>query len=181
MIMANKILMHVCCAPCACYPFNVLKEEGFKVKGYWYNPNIHGFKEHRKRLMTLGYFLTRSKNFSIIEGEYEPGNWFKGVRNYSKPLRCESCYRIRLNATAQTARSNGFEIFTTTLLYSKFQEHSRIKKISEEISDKHKIKFLYKDFREGWKKGVKISKEMGLYRQQYCGCLFSEMERENVS
>lgn len=178
--MAGKILMHTCCAPCTCSPLKVLQEDGFDVKGYWYNPNIHGLAEYKKRLMALGYFVTKSKNFTIIEDKYEPENWFKGEGDYSKPVRCEHCYRSRLNATAQTAIDNGIEIFTTTLLYSKFQDHDGIKKIGEEASDKHGVKFLYRDFREGWKEGIKISKGMGLYRQQYCGCLFSEIEQKNV-
>ncbi len=177
MAIADKILIHICCAPCVCYPLEVLKNDGFDVTGYWYNPNIHGFKEYKKRLMALGYFASKNKKFDIIEGNYDIENWFKKTDEYSKPLRCSQCYHVRLNAAARTALDNGIRAFTTTLLYSKFQDHMEIKKSGEEAAKRYGVEFLYKDFREGWKEGIRISKEMGLYRQQYCGCIFSETER----
>jgi len=102
------------------------------------------------------------------------GTDFKSVPKYE---RCNYCYSSRLEATAQAAKENDFDYFSSSLLYSKYQEHETIKKIGFTLADKYGVKFYYDDFRTGWKEGVKESKEMGLYRQQYCGCIFSEKER----
>lgn len=177
----NKIIMHVCCASCACYPFEVLKKEGYKVVGYWNNPNIHGYREHKKRLMTMGYYLTTNKQMELIEDKYEPEKWFESITNYTGSQRCNECYKMRLEKTAKTAKNHNIEIFTSTLLYSKYQDHDTIKKIGDKIAESFGIKFLYRDFRHGWKEGINISKKIGLYRQQYCGCIFSERERFDVS
>lgn len=179
--MDTKVLMHICCGPCACYPVKDLDLNGFKITGYWYNPNIHGYSEQNKRLFTFVYFASKIKNFSIIEDNYEPEVWFKNQKNYSKKYRCHICYDIRLNKTAQKAKEKGFNSFTTTLLYSRFQDHDAVKNIGKKASKKYGINFFYKDFRSGWKEGVAESKNMGLYRQQYCGCIFSEVERYGIS
>ncbi|MEA3506299.1 MAG: epoxyqueuosine reductase QueH [Elusimicrobiota bacterium] len=177
----KSILVHTCCAPCLVYPAKVLREEGYKICAYWYNPNIHGPREYEKRKMTLGYYLSGNKDIDYIPDIYNIKEWFASLKTYEDKKRCADCCRHRLERTAEKALENNIEIFTTTLLYSKFQQHEKIKEIGQELAEAKKIKFYYKDFREGWKEGINMSKEMGLYRQQYCGCIFSARERYNVS
>ncbi|MFC2092127.1 epoxyqueuosine reductase QueH [Elusimicrobiota bacterium] len=175
------ILIHACCAPCLCYTMKNIKEKGFSPGVYWYNPNIHAYNEYSKRLMTMGYYMQKSMNAYMIEEAYKPGKWFDMISEYEKPSRCINCYRLRLNACANYASRNKIRCFTSTLLYSKFQYHDMIKEIAEEASRHFNVEFYYADLRQGWKEGISISNEFGLYRQQYCGCLFSEMEKYNVS
>lgn len=177
----QNILLHICCAPCACYPVEELKSEGFKLRGYWYNPNIHGFREYSKRLMGLGYFIAKTREMNIIDSRYEVEEWFRKASSLPRERRCYSCYRMRIFKTAKKAVEVGINAFTTTLLYSKYQNHEMITDISKAAAKKNGVKFIYRDFRKGWKEGINKSKEMGLYRQQYCGCVFSEIERFNVS
>lgn len=118
--------------------------------------------------------------FDVIwdENIYSPEPWFDFIgKNFNKKARCSLCYELRINKTAQKAKLMGFSAFSTTLLYSKYQNHEDIKRISLNISQKVGIDFYYFDFREGWEEGIKKSKEMGIYRQPYCGCIFSEKER----
>ncbi len=177
----NRVLIHTCCAPCTCYPMDVLKKEKNEIALFWCNPNIHGYREYNKRLMTLGYYMNKFRWGKIIEMEYEPERWFNELNRFEKNARCEECYRLRLENTAVYAKRKGFNSFTTTLLYSKYQNHEKIKSVGEEISKNRGINFLYRDFRRGWKEGILLSKKLGLYRQEYCGCIFSERERYDVS
>jgi epoxyqueuosine reductase len=171
-----KILLHICCAPCAIYPFFRLREEGLDAAGYFYNPNIHPFQEYRKRLDTLKEFASRVGIDVLYRDEYDLDAFL--VRTVGKgTLRCEQCYRLRLAAVATAARAHGHEGFTTTLLFSKFQKHDLIAGVGREMGTEHGVEFYYEDFRRGWREGVMESKAMGLYRQQYCGCIYSEYER----
>ncbi len=179
--MKEKVLIHICCAPCLCYPHKVLEDEGYKVVGLWFNPNIHPFAEYQKRVNTLYAYQVKTGINIIYNDEYLLEKWLSYTRqaweNNDKDLRCKLCYKIRLEHTALIAKKNQIKIFTTTLLYSKFQLHNDIKRIGEEIAQKQGIQFLYKDFRIGWKEGIKISHNLKLYRQHYCGCIFSEVYR----
>ncbi|MDA3793028.1 MAG: epoxyqueuosine reductase QueH [Elusimicrobia bacterium] len=177
----TDILIHTCCSPCLVYPADILKKEGFKITAYWYNPNIHGPREYEKRKMALGYYLNRDKDIDYIADIYNIKDWCAGLDSYNMPERCMGCYKVRLKKTAETALKNNIGIFTTTLLYSKFQKHDIIKDLGQEIADETGIKFYYKDFRKGWKEGINMSKDMELYRQEYCGCIFSAKDRYNVS
>ena len=171
-----KLLLHICCAPCTIYPFGVLKSEGHEVNGLFYNPNIHPYLEYKKRLDTLKIYASQEKlSFSFSE-EYPMETFFRKVVSRETD-RCWYCYYDRLTKTARIAKSEKQDGFTTTLLYSKFQNHEMIKDIGESLANEYRIRFYYRDFREGWTEGVRISKEMGMYRQPYCGCLYSEKER----
>ncbi len=173
-----KLLLHVCCANCACFPVKALKEKDIQVTGFWYNPNIHPFTEHQKRLMAMGYYADKAGLPVIYRDEYMLEEWLKEIGdNYAEDKRCGLCYRLRINLTARTAAEKGFDSFTTTLLYSKKQKKQMIKDIGEEAADKYGINFYFEDFDRGWKEGIDMSKDLGLYRQQYCGCIFSEKER----
>lgn len=171
-----KILFHMCCAPCALYPYYRLKEEGLEPVGYFYNPNIHPYLEFRRRLDTVKEFAARSGAEVIYRDGYDLDEYL--VRVVGKgSQRCEECYRMRLDAVMATARERGFTTVTTSLLYSKYQKHDRIRGIAQELAVDHGVTFYYEDFRRGWREGIVESKAMGLYRQQYCGCIYSERDR----
>jgi len=153
-----------------------LKGEGNEVCGLFSNPNIHPYQEYRKRLDTLDAFADR-EGLPIIREETYPLEEFLRQVVFREEQRCRSCYELRLARTAQTAGSGRFDAFTTTLLYSRFQKHDLIRDVAEKMASRYGIPFLYRDFREGWSEGVRVSKEQGMYRQSYCGCLYSEKER----
>lgn len=171
-----KILFHICCAPCAIYPYYRLKEEGLEPVGFFYNPNIHPYLEYKKRLDTVREFSLRSGLEVSIGGGYELDEFLSRVVGRGAG-RCEQCYRMRLEAAAAEAARLGFEAFTTSLLYSKRQKHELVRGVAEETAQEHGLEFYYEDFRLGWREGILESKAMGLYRQQYCGCIFSERDR----
>jgi predicted adenine nucleotide alpha hydrolase (AANH) superfamily ATPase len=173
-----KVLLHICCAPCACYPLKVLKEKGFEVVGLWYNPNIHPCTEFVKRMATVKE-LEKIENIKVIYFEnYEPEKWFREVAfREEKPVRCQICYSLRLEMAAAVAKKGKFDYFTSTLFYSKYQKRELMLPLAENASRKFGVKFLDIDFRKGWSEGIEISKSYNLYRQQYCGCLYSEKER----
>jgi predicted adenine nucleotide alpha hydrolase (AANH) superfamily ATPase len=171
-----NILLHVCCAPCAIYPVSRLREEGFQPTGYFYNPNIHPYTEYSKRLAAVREYSGLNGFPVTVRDDYDLDAFI--VRTVGKgPNRCEQCYRMRLDAAGAAARSQGFGLYTTSLLYSKYQKHDLIRGVALEMAREHGIEFYYEDFRTGWREGIRESKEMGLYRQQYCGCIFSERER----
>ena len=174
----KKILVHICCGPCAAYPVKYLRENHpeYAVGGYFYNPNIHPYKEFSKRLETLKNFSQSTRLEIIINDNYDL-EYFLGKILSQKENRCRVCYEMRLRNTAILAKKEGFDAFTATLLVSPYQKHELIKDIAQKIAQEEKIEFHYFDFRPGWQQGVKISRELELYRQPYCGCIFSEMER----
>ena len=170
------LLLHICCAPCTIFPLKVLKNSGAQITGFFYNPNIHPFREFQKRKDSLrGY--AESQGLEIIFSEHYDLEYFLEKTAPWDGERCRVCYRIRLEETAREARSRGLEAFTTTLLYSRYQKHDWIKDAGLEMAERHRVKFYYQDFRPGWQEGVEQSKALGLYRQPYCGCIFSEKER----
>jgi predicted adenine nucleotide alpha hydrolase (AANH) superfamily ATPase len=172
-----KIFFHICCAPCALYPYFRLKEEGFEPTGYFYNPNIHPYQEYKKRLDTVREFSSRvGLEVHYHRDGYDLDPFLLRVSGKGTQ-RCEHCYRMRLDAAAVAARKRKLGVFTTSLLYSKHQKHDLIKGIALETAAEHGIEFYYEDFRIGWREGIMESKAMGLYRQQYCGCIYSEKER----
>lgn len=171
-----KGLIHICCANCLIYPLKVLHEAGWEMTGFFYNPNIHPYQEYQRRLETLRGYETQAGLKMIYRDEYDLETFLRGVV-YREHERCRYCYYSRLEATAHMAKSGGFDAFTTTLLYSKYQNHSVIKEIGESLAKQFSVSFYYEDFRKGWQEGIRESKAMGLYRQQYCGCIYSEKER----
>jgi hypothetical protein len=171
-----KMLLHICCAPCALYPYFQLREEGVEPAGWFYNPNIHPYQEYRKRLDTVKEFAARVGLEVSVRDGYDLDLFL--LRTVGKgELRCEHCYRIRLDAAALAAREKGLSAFTTSLLYSKYQKHDLIAGVGREAGAGHGVEFYYEDFRRGWREGIVESKAMGLYRQQYCGCIYSERDR----
>jgi len=171
-----KMLLHICCAPCSIYPAKILRDEGFDVLGFFYRNNIHPYTECIKRQNTLESYAA-SIDLNVI---YQKGYNVEGfIRNvaFRESNRCEFCYHERLRSTALMAKRGKFDCFSTTLLYSKFQQHDAIKSIGEAVGKSVGVTFHYNDFRTGWKEGVETSKRLGMYRQQYCGCIYSEKDR----
>jgi len=173
-----KILLHTCCAPCLIYPLGRLKEKGFKIRGYFYNPNIHPFAEYKNRKQAVADFA-HPHNLEVIYPEYSPMEFFQAVNlKEDRPERCSICWSLRLEKTAEAGKEMGCNYFSTTLLVSPYQNQELLKKIGEDIAKEEGIEFYYEDFRTGFKKAHDEAKAQGIYCQKYCGCIYSEIERE---
>ena len=171
-----KILLHVCCGPCTVYPLSSLREQGHDPVGFFFNPNIHPFKEFKRRINALDD-LARRTGFKVdIVRDYGLKEYLRKVV-FHEEKRCGFCYEMRLVETVKHAREIGADGFTTTLLYSKYQNHELICSQAEKLAEESGIPFVYEDFRKGWQEGIDRSIDMGLYRQPYCGCIYSEQER----
>ncbi len=171
-----KLLLHTCCGPCLLYPLKVLRELQCDTTGYFYNPNIHPFTEFKKRLDSL---ISVAEDLTIplvVDRNYGLVTFTRKVV-HNEENRCSLCYDLRLQETAQLAKRDGFTHFSTTLLYSRYQKHDLIKDKCVKLADEHGIQFFYHDFREGWQSGIDESIDRSLYRQPYCGCIYSEQER----
>ncbi len=171
-----KMLLHICCSCCLTYPLRKCIQDGYDLIGYWYNPNIHPYAEYRKRLQSLASFA-RNNSFPVVyDQSYELEKFLQGVLKDLEG-RCLYCYAMRLRKTAQYAREEGFDLFSTTLLVSPYQKHEKIKALGEEIGQEVGVEFLYDDLRPNFKDTKRAAREEGLYSQKYCGCIFSEKER----
>lgn len=169
------LLLHTCCGPCMTVVYRELMDEGYGVTCYFYNPNIHPWKEHRRRLETLT--------------EYASGRGIPLETDVSYPLednlrmlleadnRCRACFRDRLLATARRASEMGIGVFSTTLSVSPYQDQSLILETGTEVQDESGVDFVYRDFSSMYSESVRLSREAGMYRQPYCGCVLSERDR----
>ncbi len=171
-----RIFLHVCCGPCLLYPVDRLREQGWTVHAYFYNPHIQPYQELVRRIEALEKAVEHKAVPLILRRDYELQTFLRQVV-YREETRCLYCYSRRLEATARLAKKSRFDAFTTTLLYSKRQKHEQIRSIALNASKKWGIPFHYEDFRIGWRNGQTQSRQLELYRQQYCGCIFSERER----
>ena len=172
-----KLLMHTCCAPCSVYCIDELNKENIKPDLFWYNPNIHPFKEYEARRNTLIDYSKKLELKCIVIDEYGLDEFCKNVINDLDKRCINYCYPVRLKKTFEYAKENGYSAVTTTLLYSIYQKHDFIKQLCEKYSKEYGIDFLYRDFRVGFWEGHSKAKEEGLYMQKYCGCIFSEEDR----
>lgn len=170
------MLLHICCSCCLGYPLKTYRQSGYDLVGYWYNPNIHPFLEYQKRLLSLKDFAKDNSLPVIYDESYELEQFLKGALQ-DMENRCLGCYGLRLRKTAEYARKNGFDCFSTTLLISPHQEHNKIKELGEKMAQEMKVNFHYDDLRPNFKETKRIAMEEGLYSQKYCGCIFSEKER----
>ena len=173
---STKVLLHTCCAPCSIHCVDALRSEGLEPVSYWFNPNIHPYTEYRSRKTTLEDYAKSIQLPLIVDNTY-------GLREFCKNVihdlsgRCFYCYDVRLEQTAKYAAEHGFASFTTTLLVSPFQNHQAIIHAAEKAAEKYQVPFLYRDFRPGFQDGQSKARELELYMQNYCGCIFSEEER----
>jgi predicted adenine nucleotide alpha hydrolase (AANH) superfamily ATPase len=172
-----EILLHCCCSNCAIYPLESLKDKGFKITLYWYNPNIHPYTEYMMRLDSLKK-IERIWNLSVIYDE-DYRDFYKFIRMVSgrERERCLICYKLRLEKTANKAKELGIKNFTTTLLVSPYQKFDKIIEIGKEVGEVCGINFYLEDFRKGFSTAMKVAKLLELYKQRYCGCIYSEAER----
>jgi predicted adenine nucleotide alpha hydrolase (AANH) superfamily ATPase len=171
-----RVLLHICCGPCAIVPIRELRAEGHEVDGAFVNPNIHPLTEYRKRLeaarevaRALDVDLVQVDDYGLLEFLDEIGP--------RRPARCLTCYRMRLRRVAALAAQMGYDAFSTSMLVSTHLDHDGIRRVGDEIAHAAGVRFLYRDFRPRVMDGVRESKAMGTYRQQYCGCVYSERER----
>jgi predicted adenine nucleotide alpha hydrolase (AANH) superfamily ATPase len=172
-----KLLMHTCCAPCSVYCIDSLRAEGIEPTLFWYNPNIHPYIEYKTRRDCLKEYAQKVNAKLIIDEEYGLDEFCKNVVS-DIPNRCVNyCYKKRLTEAVRYAAKNGYDTFTTTLLVSPYQKHDELKKACEELSKLSGVKFLYRDFRVGFRDGQAKARAEGLYMQKYCGCIFSEEDR----
>ncbi|WP_330873336.1 epoxyqueuosine reductase QueH [Dissulfurimicrobium hydrothermale] len=156
-----------------------MKKQGVDAVGYFYNPNIHPFTELEKRLEALKT-VAETYGLPVIHDEeiYGLETWLVEMGGRFKvDERCPVCYRMRVEKAAKKAAELGVPYYTTTLLYSRYQRHGLIREIGDEAGRRYGVVFYYQDFRSGWNEGIAISKRLGIYRQPYCGCIFSEAER----
>lgn len=173
--MKAKLLLHTCCGPCFLGVWEGLKEDDISVTNFFYNPNIWPEAEYEKRKKNLKK-VTRQKGTKFLEGEYQSADHAKAIagRESDFPGRCEYCYRLRLSETARQAKEGGYDLFSTTLLVSPYQQHDELKKIGQEMAEKYDVVFYYQDFRPFYREGQNMAKDAEIYRQKYCGCLYSK-------
>jgi epoxyqueuosine reductase len=173
-----RLLLHTCCAPCSTYSVIHFRERGWDVSGFWYNPNIHPFLEHQQRRHSMEDYAGRVRLPMLWFDEYEMPKFLRTVADRAaKPERCRECYQMRLERSAVMARQSGFDSFSTTLLISPYQDHTLLRQVGDEVGARQGIPFHYEDLRTGWPRRGPLTREYGLYRQQYCGCIYSEWER----
>ena len=175
LVSDKTVLLHVCCAGCSTESIRRLSEEGFKVTGFFYNPNIHPEKEYQKRKGDLN-IVRKEFSIDIIEGAYHLDKWFEFIKGHENDReggeRCGLCFEMRLKEAYRVMLDRGFDFFTTTLTISSHKNSGIINNIGKEIGGD---RFLSRDFKkkDGFKKSVMASKELGLFRQNYCGCVYS--------
>ena len=180
----KTLLLHACCAPCSSA---VLERLGniFKITILYYNPNITDKEEYDKRLEEIHKFIEKFETkykIDIIDGRYDKNEFFEmaqGLENEpEKGKRCYKCYNLRLEETARIAKEKNFDYFTTTLSLSPYKNSNWINEIGENLKDKYQVEYLYSDFKKknGYKRSIELSKEYNLYRQNYCGCIYSKKD-----
>lgn len=188
----EKTLLHICCGPCLLGPLDEFLaapaagdtgDQPAAFTGYFYNPNIHGLIEFRRRLKGVKLLADRRRFKLIADEAYGLTDFLTSVAwQQSAADRCRSCYHMRLLRTAQTAREQGFDAFTTTMLVSRHQQHQVLRDLGEEIGRTVGVKFQYHDWRQLAQSGLDNASRLNVYRQSYCGCIFSEQQRyENTS
>lgn len=174
----KKIILHACCAICSGYPVSYLKDAGYSVIVYFYNPNIYPEEEYQKRL-TAQKTLCKHFGTEFIEGEYNPSDYYSFVQGLEnepeKGMRCYKCFELRLRKTAEFCIKSGIKNFTTSIVISPHKNYKVLSQIGKTISEEYGLSYIDIDFKkkDGFLKTNKISRELGLYRQNYCGCKFA--------
>ena len=171
-----KTLLHICCAPCANQPIEMLRTDGFEVVGFWYNPNIHPFTEYRARRNCLREYAQTIALPLVEQNDYALRPFVRqGAADIEN--RCGKCYEMRLFETARQAKELGFDSFTSSLFISPYQNHELMRETAQRAAAEYGVEFLYRDFRPLFRAGQEKARELGFYMQKYCGCVFSEEER----
>lgn len=178
----KKLLLHICCGPCSVHVIELLEKE-YDVTGFFYNPNIHpvGEYEFREKELTR---VAQIKQWNIVFAEYDMKHWFQKVRGYEKEpekgKRCSLCFHIRLEKAFAYAAANGFQVVASTLSISPYKVTAQINAEGEALSRRFGIEFLPENFKkqDGFNKGKKMALELGIKHQDYCGCVFSKVEKK---
>ena len=182
----TNLLLHACCAPCSSAVLERIANH-FKISIFYYNPNITDKDEYQKRIEEIKKLITLihpKYPVKLIEGDYVPEKFMemaKGLENEpERGKRCYKCYEMRLEETAKIAEKLGFQVFATTLTLSPHKNSDWINEIGENLNNKYNTTYLYSDFKkkEGYKRSIILSKEYNLYRQDYCGCIYSKRKNE---
>jgi hypothetical protein len=181
-----SLLLHSCCAPCSSYCIACLAEY-FKVTVFYYNPNIYPSEEYHIRAREQERFVSQfpTKNpVSFVEGAYDTERFYEMARGMEElpegQERCFACYELRLREAAEYAAAHGFDFFTTTLSISPLKNAAKLNEIGAVLEAEYHVGYLYSDFKkkDGYKKSGELSREYGMYRQYYCGCVYSKRERD---
>ena len=181
-----SLLLHSCCAPCSSYVIEYLSNY-FKITVFYYNPNIYPQDEYTKRVEEEKDFIVRFKTkhkVDFIEGNYDTDKFYSIAKGFESESeggeRCFRCYELRLRETASVAKDKGYDYFTTTLSISPYKNAQKLNEIGEKFGKEYNIQYLYSDFKKknGYKRSIELSREYNLYRQDYCGCIFSQLERK---
>lgn len=181
-----RLLLHSCCDPCSSYCLKTLSEH-FKVTVLYYNPNIYPPEEYELRAREQERFIKEFPTkypVTFLEGRFKPQEFYDAVKGYEDipegGERCFICYELRLREAAETAKKNNFDFFTTTLSISPLKNADKLNEIGKMLEEEYNVRYLYSDFKkkDGYKKSTEISKQYHMYRQYYCGCVFSKAERD---
>lgn len=182
-----RLLLHICCAPCSSYVLEYLTKH-FQITCFYYNPNIFPIDEYKKRALEARRLIKDMDccgDVEIVEMNYSNEEFESAIQGLKDEKeggkRCFACYRLRLLKTAIYAKENNFDYFTTTLSISPYKNANKLNEIGMELEKEYGTKYLYADFKKnnGYKRSIELSKIYNLYRQDYCGCIYSKMEREN--
>lgn len=175
----RRLLLHACCGPCLLEPLDALAREADEVTIIFANPNIHPAEEYARRRDTLAEYAARV-GVAVVEVPYDREAWDEAVAPLASAgaQRCRACYRLRLTAAARYAAENGFDALATTLTVSPYQHHDAIREEGQAAARAAQIAWLDRDFRERYRNATARSRELGMYRQNYCGCVFSAAEAE---
>ena len=177
----SKLLLHVCCAPCSSYVLEYLTKY-FDITVFYYNPNISSKEEYNKRLKEEQRFVKEypfDYDITVIDGKYDNDKFEETIKGLEQEkeggARCFKCYRLRLEESAKYAKEKGFDYFTTTLTISPYKNSSKLNEIGHDLEEEYGVKYLYSDFKKknGYKRSIELSHEYNLYRQDYCGCVYS--------
>ncbi len=171
-----KTLLHICCAPCANRPIEILRTDKIELTGFWFNPNIHPFTEYRSRRDCLRQYAAEIALPVIEKNDYALRPFVRAVAE-DIDHRCVKCYEMRLFETAKAAAEGGFDAFTSSLFISPYQNHELLREVAARAAAEYGVEFLYRDFRPYFREGQEFAREHGFYMQKYCGCVFSEEER----
>lgn len=171
-----KLLLHCCCGPCSVMPIKLLRQAGIEPGTFFYNPNIHPYREYKLRRNAFREYMEQERvSFAMLD-DYNMEDFLANVAQ--APLaRCGYCYSSRLRQTAKFAAEHGFEAISTSLLVSPYQKHELIKLEGEKAAAEYGLSFYYQDFRPYFREGQEIARAAGLYMQGYCGCIYSEKDR----
>lgn len=176
----EKLFLHVCCGPCACYPLEFFQTQrpGLELELWYYNPNIHPKAEFQRRRDSLAYLAAHHDLKVDFSAPYDSERFLAEFAAAPEPPhRCRRCYALRFEAAAAEAARRGHRAFGTTLAFSRRQKHELIVEEGRLAAARHNLEFYYEDWRPGWQRGHELAKALGLYRQNYCGCIYSELER----